>query len=298
MKAVTARLPRGDDWVYEPKWDGHRALVRAHAGTVDVVSSTGKARLASWPWLADITLQIDDPGTGDWVFDGEVVAMDDDGKHGFQHVGRPDRPHAFVAFDMLVADGVDLQSTPWHQRRERLLDVLRPTPQIFVTPVTDDGDALMAATLANGFEGVIAKRRNSIYQPGRRSPSWVKVKHRFEQEMVIGGYQTGRGSRSSSFGSLLVGVYEGASLRFASGVGTGFTDKSLRDVQARLAALVSPTCPFDPEPKLPRGKAIWVLPELVAQVAFMEWTEFGHLRHPVFHGLRDDKPAATVVREV
>ncbi len=144
---------------------------------------------------------------------------------------------------------------------------------------------------------MIAKRCNSIYQPGSRLPSWVKVKHRCEQEVVIGGYQIGHGNRSSSFGSLLVGVCEGASLRFAGGVSTGFTDQSLHEIRSRLAALATSSCPFDPELKLPRSQAMWVRPELVAQVAFMEWTEVGRLRHPVFHGLRDDKPANVVVRE-
>ncbi len=153
MKASSARLPCGDDWVYEPKWDGHRALVRVRSGIVDVVSSTGKPRLNSWPWLAEIAPQIDYPGTRYWVFDGEVVAMDDDRKHGFQYVGWSDRPHAFVVFDLLVASGVDLRGTPWHQGRKRLVSASRPSPQIFVTPVTDDANALMEPTRANGFEG-------------------------------------------------------------------------------------------------------------------------------------------------
>ncbi len=298
MKASPGPLPRGDDWMFEPKWDGHRALVRVRGnGQVDAVSSTGKPRIEQWPWLEALAATLNAPGGGDWILDGEVIAVDESGKHSFQLVGRPDCPHAFVAFDLLMADGVDIAALAWHERRARLEQALSPTPTILLTPVADDGDAMMQVTHAGGFEGVIAKRRLSTYQAGRRSPSWVKVKHRHEQELVVGGYLVGRGNRAATFGSLLVGVYDGPTLRFAGGVGTGFDERLLRTLKRQLDDLVVDDSPFDPAPELQRGTARWVRPELVAQVSFAEWTETGHLRHPVFVGLRDDKSARDVVRE-
>lgn len=296
MKATTGSLPLGGDWVYEPKWDGHRALVRRSDGVFDAVSSTGQARIERWPWLVD-ALRATCVGEGEIVLDGEVIALDDDGNHSFQLVGRADRPHAFVVFDLLVHDGLDLLTRPWHERRALLEASIRPAPPLSITPVSDDAEVMMHVTQTSGFEGVIAKRRGSTYVPGRRSPSWIKVKHRFEQEFVIAGYLVGEGNRSTSFGSILIGHYEGSALRFAGAVGTGFNDPTLRDLHQRFAGLATETCPFDPVPKLPRSRTRWLRPELVAQVSFAEWTEAGHLRHPVFAGLRKDKPAIDVVRE-
>jgi bifunctional non-homologous end joining protein LigD len=296
MKATNGRLPRGADWWYEPKWDGHRALVRVHAGKVDAISSTGQPRMDRWRFLARVgeVVTVDNV-----VLDGEVVAMGEDGRHSFQLVGRPDRPHALVAFDLLVDRGKDIFSMPWRERRDRLEQVMSRTSQFFITPVSDDADSIMKATRDNGFEGVIAKRADSIYLPGRRTTAWIKVKHRYEQEMVIGGYLLGEGNRSTSFGSLLVGVYEQGVLRYVGAVGTGFDDATLSDVWGKLRKLERTECPFDPLPVIVRGKwrARWVKPELVAQVRFAEWTEGGSVRHPVFLGLRTDKDPRRVVRE-
>lgn len=294
MKATSGQLPRGATWVYEPKWDGHRALVRIADGQVDAASSSGQPRIQRWPWLAAVASCVQG---ADVVLDGEVVALDDNGRHSFELVGRADRPHAFVVFDVLAAGGRDLRSRPWSERRAMLEAIVEPTPQIFITPVTDDADALMTATRANGFEGIIAKRNDSIYQPGRRATSWVKVKHRCEQEMVVGGYLIGEGSRSESFGSLLVGVYDNGALRFVGAVGTGFNDQALRALRTSLDERESRECPFEPAPKLPRNKARWVDPDLVAQVSFANWTLGGSIRHPVYLGLREDKLASEVVRE-
>lgn len=294
MKATTGRLPSGGLWVFEPKWDGHRVLVRVRRGSVDAVSSTGQPRLDRWPWLAEIAPSI---GSASAILDGEVIAAGDDGKHSFQSVGRVDRAHTFVVFDILSLDDEALVGHPWNERRKRLEATLRPTSRAMITPVTDDGEALIDATRATGFEGVIAKRVDSIYRPGDRSRNWVKVKHRDEQEFVIGGYMTGEGSRSNSFGSLLLGVYEQGELRFAGAVGSGFTDSTLAELRRLLHPRATGVSPFQPVPKLVRGRARWVTPDLVAQVSFAEWTVDGHLRHPVFQGLRDDKAPADVVRE-
>jgi bifunctional non-homologous end joining protein LigD len=306
MKATTGRLPHGEAWMYEPKWDGHRAIVRIRTSPagpiVDAISSSGQPRIERWPWLADLGALFDlGRPQGGIILDGEVIAQGADGTHSFQAVGRSDRDHTFVVFDILSIDGGDLADRPWHERRGLLESAVGPAARaagrIVVTPVTDDGDALMTATRATGFEGVIAKRADSKYLIGRRSPNWVKVKHHFEQEFVIGGYLIGDGSRSMSFGSLLLGVYDGDLLRFAGAVGSGFNDVTLRELRTQLRDRETTACPFDPVPKLVRGKARWVRPELVAQVRFGEWTDDAHLRHPVYLGLRDDKPATNVMRE-
>ncbi|HEY4334082.1 MAG TPA: non-homologous end-joining DNA ligase, partial [Ilumatobacteraceae bacterium] len=296
MKASPGNLPSNNDgtWMFEPKWDGHRGLVRIRGGRVDAVSSTGQQRMERWPWLAGITAVVSD---GDAVLDGEVIAVDDSGRHSFEAVGRADRAHAFVMFDVLVASGRDLTGRPWSERRSILDDIVARTAEFPVTPCTDDAEGLFAATKANGFEGIVAKQIGSIYQPGRRVRSWLKIKHRYEQEVVVGGYLSGEGGRSSSFGSLLLGVYEADALRFIGAVGTGFRDETLRTINAQLQRVATTECPFDPVPKLPGGTFHWVRPELVAEVTFAEWTEAGHLRHPVFLGMRDDKDPRDITRE-
>jgi bifunctional non-homologous end joining protein LigD len=296
MKAVTATsVPVGDAWVYEPKWDGHRVLVKRAGSHFDAVSSTGKPKLPQWPWLAKAVAAATDD---DVVLDGEVIAYDADGRHTFQSVGRPDRDHAYVVFDLLALDGKDVRHRAWSERRALLEQHVRPVAPLSITPVSDDADVMEAATRAQHFEGILAKRTASTYQSGKRAPAWVKVKYRNEQEMVVGGYKLGEGNRAGLFGSLLVGVYDAnGDLQFVGAVGTGFTERTLQEVMARLRDLETDACPFAVPPKLPRGTYRWVRPELVAQVGFLEWTEGGGIRAPVFLGLRDDKPPTDVVRE-
>ena len=261
----------------------------------DAVSSTGKPKLPQWRWLTTAVAQATDH---DVVLDGEVIAYDAEGRHTFQSVGHADRDHAFVVFDLLFLDGEDLRSREWSERRALLEESVRPVPPLSITPVTDDAEAMEAATRAQRFEGLVAKRTSSTYQSGRRGPAWVKVKYRNEQEMVVGGYKLGEGNRAGSFGSLLVGVHDDAGdLQFVGAVGTGFNERTLGDVMGRLRRLETDRSPFALPPKLPRGTYRWVRPELVAQVGFLEWTEGGGIRAPVFLGLRDDKPPSDVVRE-
>jgi bifunctional non-homologous end joining protein LigD len=296
MKATTATVvPVGDGWMYEPKWDGHRVLVQRAGDDIDAVSSTGKPKLPQWPWLATAVSAATDH---DVVLDGEVIAYDDAGRHTFQSVGRADRDHAFVVFDLLALDGADLRDRPWSERRALLETSVRPTSPLTITPVSDDAEVMETATRAQRFEGIVAKRVSSTYQSGRRVPAWVKVKYTNSQEMVVGGYKLGEGNRTGSFGSLLVGVHDdGGDLQFVSAVGTGFNERTLNEVMAKLRNLETVECPFAVPPKLPRGSYRWIRPELVAQVGFLEWTEGGGIRAPVFLGLRDDKRPADVIRE-
>ncbi len=248
MKAVTADVvPIGDVWMYEPKWDGHRVLVRRIGDDVDAVSSTGKPKLPQWRWLATAVAAATEH---DVVLDGEVIAYDADGRHTFQSVGQAGREHAFVVFDLLALDGADLRERPWSERRELLEASVRPVPPLSITPVSADADVMEAATRAQHFEGIMAKRAASTYQSGRRAPAWVKVKYRRQQEMVVGGYKLGEGNRAGSFGSLLVGVHDrvGGDLQFVGAVGTGFNERTLHLGDGRAA-------PFGDDREPVRGAA-------------------------------------------
>ena len=208
----------------------------------------------------------------------------------------------FVVFDLLHLDGNDLTGVPLRDRRQLLDQLLDGGPSWRTSPLHDDGAALLDAADARGLEGVVAKRLDSLYEPGKRVRTWRKVKVRRRQELVIGGWLPGEGGRAGRIGALLVGYHDragGGPLRFAGRVGTGFTEAEL----ARLATLLEPRateqCPFDPPParadlaREPR----WVRPELVAELAFAEWTGDGRLRHPSYLGLRSDKPPEDVTRD-
>lgn len=307
MKAVAGDLPSGRGWAFEPKWDGHRTLVRIRAGAVDTVSSSGLDRSRHWPWMAAIRDHVAIPaGDRDVVLDGEVIAMDETGRHSFGHIGDPTRAHAFVVFDLLALGGDWLLDRPWSERRTALERTVTPGGAFLVTPTTDDGVLLWEVVRAQGFEGVIAKRTDSRYLPGGRSTSWRKTKIRHVQEFVVGGWLPGEGRRAGSIGSLLLGVHEQdqgrthESLTFVGAVGSGFDDATLDRVHRRLRGLATPGSPFSGPltgltASAARG-ATFVEPVLVAQVEFGEWTPTGHLRHPVFLGLRDDVDPARVTR--
>ncbi|MCC5950933.1 MAG: non-homologous end-joining DNA ligase [Acidimicrobiia bacterium] len=294
MKATSGQLPTGDDWVFEPKWDGHRALVRTGA-TPTVASSTGRDRTGAWPWLAEALAGRCPPGV---VLDAEVIALDDDGRHRFSLVGDAAAPHALVVFDVLATGDEVVTAEPWRDRRRRLEALVEPGPQLVVTSVTDDGSALWAVTAEQRYEGVVAKRADSAYLPGRRSPSWVKSKHRATQEFVVGGWLEGTGRRADGLGSLLLGVHDDEGvLRYAGSAGSGLTDRSRAEWQALLEPLAASEAPFAPPPRVDRRRVRWARPELVAQVAFAEWTDDGRLRHPVVEGRRHDVDPTAVQRE-
>ena len=297
MKAASGTLPPPGDagWVYEVKWDGFRTLVFVRAGAVRLQSSNRLDVTARWPDLAALGGAVH---AEDAVLDGEVVVLAPDGRPSFGRVARGDGPVTFMAFDLLALNGQDTTRLTLEQRRRLLEQVLDPGDNWLVSPQYDDGEALARATAAQGLEGVMAKRRDSTYVPGRRSPSWRKVKHRLRQELVVGGWSAGEGNRAGSFGSLALGVHEGDRLRFAGSVGTGFDARALAMIGPLLHALATDACPFDPVP--PKGaltRPRWVRPELVAEVAFAEWTDDGIVRHASFQGLRDDKDPRQVVRE-
>jgi bifunctional non-homologous end joining protein LigD len=290
MKAVlTADRPAGPEWVFERKLDGIRCLAVKDGGRTRLYSRNELALNDRYPSVA--AALDEDPADG-FVIDGEVVSF----------VGDRDRFGGgegsvlfYYVFDVLFADGRDVRSLPLEERREVLEDVVRwQDPLRMTAQMTGDGGALLADACRDGWEGLIAKRLGTPYV-STRSRDWLKLKCTHEQELVIGGFTAPRGSRTD-LGALLVGHYDGDRLRYAGKVGTGFKHETLRELSEQLAPLVRDTSPFEPEKAIPRN-ATWVEPELVAQIAFMEWTADGRLRHPSFLGLRIDKPAREVIRE-
>lgn len=301
MKATSGALPLGAAWRYEPKWDGHRALVRTGPGRLRAASSSGASRTDAWPWLPEA---LEGRCAPDLVLDGEVIAIGADGRHEFALVGRPDAVHALAVFDVLEAAGTVLIGRPWIERRRVLEDSVQSGPALMVSTVTDDGPALFDATARLGFEGVVAKRVDSAYRPGHRTTSWIKSKHRHEQEFVVGGFLAGSGRRAG-LGSLLLGVHEPGSrtgLAFVGAAGSGLSDRdvsagAVASLASTLGDLITDQCPFEPPPDVDLRRATWVQPVVVAQVAFAGWTPRGRLRHPVVRGVRDDVDARHVVRE-
>jgi bifunctional non-homologous end joining protein LigD len=242
------------------------------------------------------------------VLDGEIVAFDEHGRPSFErlqrrmHVRGPSAirrlqssmPVMYAIFDLLYLDGRSLIEMPYRERRERL-EALGLSGPAWRVPAAHPGEGklLLEATAKQGLEGIVAKRLDCRYEPGRRSGNWLKIKHIMRQELVIGGWIPGEGRRTKRIGALLMGYYEGSAFVYAGRVGTGFTEATLNDLAARLAPLRRDSSPFDRGPRLPR-EAEFVEPKLVAEVEFREWTEDGVMRAPSFKGLRDDKPAIAV----
>jgi bifunctional non-homologous end joining protein LigD len=312
MKAVTGTLPVHEDgWAFEIKWDGMRILTIIRPDQLTLLSGNGIDATGRYPELASLA---DVLAGHTVVLDGEVVAFDDKGRPSFgrlqhrMHVGgaaevrrrAEEVPVSYVVFDLLHLDGHDVTPLPYAERRRLLRDLVPDDGSWTVPPhrPAGVGHSLLEAAREQGLEGVMAKRLDSPYLPGKRSPAWRKAKARLRQEFVIGGWQPGEGNREGYLGSLLVGVYEAGRLRYCGKVGTGFKSRELDRLGGLLERREIDASPFDPPPpRLVSRSARWVRPELVAEVEFGEWTEDNILRHPSYLGLRDDKPPTDVVRE-
>jgi bifunctional non-homologous end joining protein LigD len=308
MLATTGTLPADDSrWAFEIKWDGVRAITYAGGGALRMESRNLLDITPRYPELHGLADAFGGRGA---VLDGEVVTFDERGRPSFgllqhrMHVSgeaevrrrMAQYPAVYMVFDVLWLDGESLVGEPYEVRRAALLDLdlgsgswKAPSHHI------GDGAAMSAASKEQGLEGVMAKKLGSVYEPGRRSRCWIKIKNTARQEVVIGGWLPGEGNRSGRLGALLVGVHEAGGLRFSGKVGTGFTDRGLDELGARLAPIEQPSSPF--ATKVPYRNARFVRPELVCDVEFTEWTANGTLRHPSYKGLRDDKRPDEVVRE-
>jgi bifunctional non-homologous end joining protein LigD len=280
------------EWMWEPKLDGYRALAFIDAHGVKLRSRRGLELAEDFPRLAG---ELGKQAVESMVLDGEIVAFDASGKPSFgamQNRGVTTERAVFYCFDLLYFAGVDLRKAPYRDRRRYLAQCLLPSPLVQLVHAVEDGVALHEAAMSTGLEGVIGKRKDSRYEAGKRSTSWLKVKPTNSAEFVIGGYTKGKGSRAP-LGALLLGYWEGSRLRYASHVGSGFDDDSLARAKALLEPLQRKTNPFAEKPEL-NAPTSWVEPKLVAEVKFQGWTDERHLRAPVFLRLRDDIDAKEV----
>ncbi|CAN5186344.1 ATP-dependent DNA ligase [soil metagenome] len=303
-----AELGTEDDWAFEMKWDGIRAIAQVAHGQVRLTSRNGVDVTSRYPELAQLAEAVE----GDAVVDGEIVALTKAGRPDFgllqKRMGLTKlaeveaqmarTPVHFMAFDLLEADGKSLVKQGYTERREALERIVRSVGSVQVPPVFEgDAPAAMAMSRKLGLEGVMAKRRTSTYNPGRRVRSWIKLKHHLAQEVVIGAWKPGSGNRAHRVGSLLMGIPEGDGLRFVGRVGTGFTDRDLDALAARFRRLERKTSPFTDLPAVEAKNAHYLTPTLVGEVEFAEWTPTGKLRQPSWRGWRTDKDASEVVAE-
>jgi bifunctional non-homologous end joining protein LigD len=308
MKAALAdRPPRGDEWLFEVKWDGVRAIAFVDHGDVRLQSRSGIRCERQYPELAVIHHQI---GAETAVLDGEIAVLDEKGVSRF-HLIQPrianadpnavahlvrSTPVVYFAFDLVYLDGYDLRNVDLARRRELLEEFLTPAGVLRLSEAFPGAGAeMLDAARENGLEGIIAKRAGSCYE-SRRSSDWLKIKIVSQQEFVIGGFTEPQGDRDY-FGALVLGLHDDGELRWVGNVGTGFDQKTLTAIYAKLKPLIVKNCPFAERPKPDRGMT-WVRPELVCQVKYANWTPDQRLRAPVFLGLRDDVPAAQVGPEV
>jgi bifunctional non-homologous end joining protein LigD len=297
MKAVLSDEPFSDPaWIFERKLDGVRCIAHRDVSGVRLLSRTDRDMSAQYSEVSEALRADPCP---DFVVDGEVVALDRRGITSFSRLQRRGKERVAIylyVFDLLRLEGSDLRDLPLRERKRQLREALRFEDPIRFTPHRNEvGERLYEEACRKGLEGVIAKRADSPYR-ATRSRDWLKLKCHAEQELVIGGFTAPQGSRTD-FGALLVGHFDGDTLLYAGKVGTGFDRSTLSELGAQLRDLESEDNPFADVHPIPRGTH-WVEPQLVAQIGFTEWTRDGRLRHPRYLGLRDDKPARQVVREV
>ena len=301
LATLAEDVPKGDDWAFEIKWDGYRIVASLSGGDAELRTRKDQdytQRFANVARALPKALR-----TPDCVVDGEVCALDEDGRPSFSAMQQAGSgtPIVYYVFDLLEVDGEPVVDLPLTERRERLEQLLdRRNNDVRLSEAFDDGEALLAAARQQRLEGVMAKRVDSRYLPGRRTRDWLKIKARNRQEFVIVGYTRGKGRREGTLGSLVLGAYQGGELVYVGNCGTGFTEKEIDRLLEKLRPLVRDTPPLRVVPKMPRvrkGDVVWVEPDLVADVEFVEWTHDGHLRAPAYKGLREDKDPKEVRRE-
>lgn len=308
---LAEHLPKGDNWIYEIKFDGIRSVTLKDGDNIRIYSRLGNEVTGRFAKIVDELRSLPCKHA---VLDGEIVALEESGRSSFQLLQasrmptRNKPPICYYLFDLIHLEGKDLKSLPLDHRKELLQGLLEDHEGVvrFSASLHADADQLLDEVRKRGLEGLIAKKEDSIYEPARRSGSWLKIKLLNSQEFVIGGYTQPKGARSC-FGAILVGYYDGDDFYFASKVGTGFNEELLKSLRQQFDEIKQEECPFVnlPEKRATTGgvtasemrKCTWVQPKLVCEVRFTEWTNDNHLRQPVFVGLREDKRSQEVVRE-
>jgi bifunctional non-homologous end joining protein LigD len=295
MKAAMGTVPADGDepaWAFEIKWDGHRTLAHIGGGRARLQSTAGHDVSERWAEVVDLGGAVNATSA---ILDGEMLVIGPDGRPSFdliQRGGAREHPAVFHAFDVLSIGGTDTISLPYRDRR-RILSELVEDGDHWRVPShrIGGGTDLLTATAEQGLEGIMAKRLEASYQPGKRSKDWLKIKNRQRITAPIGGFTSGTGNRASTFGALLIGHPDSPQkgpLRFAGGVGTGFTQAVLEELRDRLGELVTADCPFDPPPAAAASRnATWVEPSLQALIDIAEFTNDEHVRHASFVGLVD-----------
>jgi bifunctional non-homologous end joining protein LigD len=303
-------VPRGAGWTFEIKWDGYRIIATVAGSEVELRTRKDQDYTQRFANVAkELAKALKTP---DCVVDGEVCALDEDGRPSFSAMqqGKTGTPVVYFVFDLLEVEGEPIIDLPLVERRKRLEKLLdKRNKTIRFSESFDDGRALLRAAKQQKLEGIMAKRLESTYLPGKRTRDWLKIKAHGRQEFVIAGYTRGQGRRSGTLGSLVLGAYRGADLVYVGNVGTGFSEQEIERLLKVLKPLQRDKAPFPELPKMPRvrkGDVIWAEPKLVAEVEFVEWTHDGRLRAPAYKGLRDDKdprdvrieePMATEIRK-
>ncbi len=298
-------LPEGKGWSYEVKLDGFRLEVVKKGGQTTLYSRRGNILNRKFPYIAAALKSLPD----DTILDGEVVALDEAGRSDFgllQNFRSAETKIHYYAFDILALKGKDLSQLPLVERRKALVKVLKINEHISLSPAeAGTPTAILAFVKKHGLEGVVAKRLDSVYEPGRRSGAWCKYRINLGQEFVVGGYTPG----SNGFDALIIGFYQGKDLLFAARVRAGFVPATRRQVFEEIKDLKATQCPFKNLPEKTEGRwgqgltaekmksCIWLKPKVIVRVDFAEWTGADKLRHPKFIGLREDKDPKKVVRE-
>ncbi len=313
MKALSVTEPPHGEWVWEIKFDGFRIVAYKDGKSVHLMSRTQHDLTDKFPEIEEAVRGLKAKRA---IIDGEIVALDPKGRSSFQllqayELGQEKPPLCFYTFDVLALEGKSLRNLPLEERKEKLESLLPAKDNImrFSASLPGTVEQLMEKVRSLGLEGLIGKKPASTYEVGRRTGAWIKLKHGQQQEFVIGGYSEPSGSRHH-FGALLVGVYTKGKLIYSGKVGTGFNHASLKDLFQQMNKLSRKECPFTNLPEEREGRygagitasvmkrCHWIQPKLVAQIKFAEWTRDGRLRQPVFLGLREDKDAKDVVREI
>lgn len=301
ISPMTASLQRepfdNKDWYFEIKWDGYRIIARKQKNKIELISRNRNRFTGNFPSIAEALRNFDH----DFIIDGEIVVVDENGKTSFQMLQNYLKERKgivlFYVFDILYLDGFELIKVPFEQRRRFLEKLIRGNKFIKVSEaLKEKGISLMSEVAKIGGEGIIAKKNSSLYYPGVRTENWLKIKRVLAQEAVICGFTQPKGGRKK-FGALVLGLYENQKLVYIGHAGGGFDEKMLADVHEKMLPLVRKKSPFERIPKT-NSPVTWIKPELVCEVKFSEWTKEGIMRQPIFQGLRIDKSAEEVKREI